>query len=727
MPGANFPRIKNWVEEILTYEDLNREIDNILENFNTDGMAGYSMNQAQMQEQTDPGGVGSESLATSLSGEIERLRFVIARIVDNDPGTLWYQEPARSLDELNEIIDTVTSSNSRNRIASGQTTGNSGQLNALDPAGTGTSVTLDATPTPFVYYINGTQYTVSADVSISGLTTAPATNNTALVNSTALTGAQATKWLGQFGTTIPIDTAGSQITARIGQTAAFKKGNEIFTAFIKSATELTGAQRGFFYNSSLAPLPAEVLSDDDVLTLMRLTWIFINTAGTLQVTYNPPIVSAEQPGTAAAGDFWYDLIADAWKLYNGTGWSVAAVLPIGYAVQDATDTIAARTFEAFRQFSALNTMILQYLDANTTATRDTGMQVSVNGQTFAYSSTKLVWTMPGDLVSGETEQANTTYWLYVTDSGDAKITAVAPVWRNSMLGYYHPQETWRAVGSIVNGFGLDFTASTIANFQPFGIDQEQLQAASIPFGKLKSFYRNIIFSNFAHGPSTTWTVPASTTGAVRIDFRIVGGGGGGGAGYTNGGGGGGGGGGAIAVGYRVVSSGEVLTLSLGSGGTGGNSVGAGGTDGGLSSIKDSNNILLGNAPGGLGGGGGQAGAGGVGGIVQARGLRGTAGGSGGALHNAGVSGELSWLSLNETPSAGGTANGATGGGGGGGGDTMAKGGAGANGTTGGTANNGAVGSFGSGGGGGGPGTTGSAFGSGGAGGGGYIEISWFGE
>lgn len=53
----------------------------------------YSVDVAQMKLATDPGEVGTESLATSLAGEIERLRFLIKEI---HGGAQWYSSPAGS-------------------------------------------------------------------------------------------------------------------------------------------------------------------------------------------------------------------------------------------------------------------------------------------------------------------------------------------------------------------------------------------------------------------------------------------------------------------------------------------------------------------------------------------------------------------------------------------------------------------------------------------------------
>lgn len=92
---ALFSRVKVWTtKEILTYSDLNAEFDNIINNMAAVTTVGYSSSVSQMRSQTNPGGVGSESLAASVSGELERIRFAIARIVGK---TYWYEAPVKSL------------------------------------------------------------------------------------------------------------------------------------------------------------------------------------------------------------------------------------------------------------------------------------------------------------------------------------------------------------------------------------------------------------------------------------------------------------------------------------------------------------------------------------------------------------------------------------------------------------------------------------------------------
>lgn len=63
----------------------------------------YSANVAEMQATADPGEVGTESLSTSLAGELERLRHLIKEITGK---TEWYESPANSIAGLQTIMPT---------------------------------------------------------------------------------------------------------------------------------------------------------------------------------------------------------------------------------------------------------------------------------------------------------------------------------------------------------------------------------------------------------------------------------------------------------------------------------------------------------------------------------------------------------------------------------------------------------------------------------------------
>lgn len=90
-------RVTTWTEnQNLTAANLNGEFNNIVTNMKptsieSASVAGTFTTALQaMQESTDPGSVGSESLAPDLTGEIQRLRYVIKRIFN---ALFWYEAP----------------------------------------------------------------------------------------------------------------------------------------------------------------------------------------------------------------------------------------------------------------------------------------------------------------------------------------------------------------------------------------------------------------------------------------------------------------------------------------------------------------------------------------------------------------------------------------------------------------------------------------------------------
>ncbi len=92
--GANFSRIKAWIAEVLTASDLNAEFDNIVNNFDPDGLDDASATATAMQATADPYPGSVVSLPTSLRGELQRIRYVIKQITGQ---TYWYVDPAGGL------------------------------------------------------------------------------------------------------------------------------------------------------------------------------------------------------------------------------------------------------------------------------------------------------------------------------------------------------------------------------------------------------------------------------------------------------------------------------------------------------------------------------------------------------------------------------------------------------------------------------------------------------
>lgn len=450
--GATFSRLKNWTTEVLSDSDLNAEIDNILNNLGPAGVDDYSTNAAQMRLQTDPGSVGSESLPTSLAGEVERLRFVIKRIIGT-AATYWYSSPTTSLTDL---VSVLGSGLPQNRISSGKTTGNSSQLNCLIPSGTTASLTLTASTTnPFSYYVAGTLYTLTASTTLTGLALSSASNTTLAVNKLDATANQQwAKSLGQYGTSIYCDGMNSGPTALVGQIAGFSATaagtTEYFIAYVDSTTALTNAWRGCFFNQTPAAVTAVAFNDNDIIKLNKLTWIFANTNTSLAVTYNNPAVSGVQPASPAVNDYWFDIATTVWKTYNGTSWNAANATLIGMSLQNTAACVAARTFDAYRATSDIQSLKLERISNTQVQAQNMFGKVSVFGNLLEYGTTRPIWDITTMLEAGVTETVDTIYYLYLSENGSPMMTDKAPMVRLDLQGLYYPTETWRCVGSVDN-------------------------------------------------------------------------------------------------------------------------------------------------------------------------------------------------------------------------------------------------------------------------------------
>lgn len=93
MPG-NYTLRRTYVDgDILSAADYVADHQQHIDNQTPQGTDDYSANVTQMRTITNPGTVSGESLATSLAGELERLRFVLKDIKTKINGSAvlqWY-------------------------------------------------------------------------------------------------------------------------------------------------------------------------------------------------------------------------------------------------------------------------------------------------------------------------------------------------------------------------------------------------------------------------------------------------------------------------------------------------------------------------------------------------------------------------------------------------------------------------------------------------------------
>lgn len=495
---ATFNRIKNWIAETLNYADLNAEIDNILTNFTPTGVDDYSTNAAQMKLQTSPGGVGTESLAQSLAGEIERLRYMLAQIKGT---TYWYSTSSSSLASLAAALEVQVAAN---RIESGKVRTGSQQPLFLKPNGAALTYSVQGATTNLIFYANNVATTISTDLDSPAVVAAPSSNNTALVNDVGADDGEHTRYLGEYGSSLIIDAAGTEISALVGNLAAFKINNgvddEYFIARVKSATELTEVRRGFFFNSSNNPVPRITFADNDTLTLLKLGYVFGKTDGTLTTTYNEPIYSGTQPSSPVSGQYWFDFVNIIWKRFDGSDWVDATATFLGWIASDSTNCIAARSYDFNNAYTELSNIYIEKFDDTQVRAKHTDALINVYGTQLKFGNYLPRWDMDFDLESGVTEAAELTYFAYVTEQGVVKISDKAPMDRRGDLrGYYHPHWSWRCVGQFYNNDSSNVEAPI-----------SYLDSAEMNFALSHKISGNALYITLHKNPFTAFKLRSST-------------------------------------------------------------------------------------------------------------------------------------------------------------------------------------------------------------------------
>ena len=120
--------------QLITAALWNNEWNNVGTNLNPSGIGGYSDTDTQMQIQTAPYPGSVTSHATSLGGEIERIRYQISQILGATTPAYWYAAPPTNLTALQNItvplgavIDyhSATPPNNNWLLANGQAIGRS--------------------------------------------------------------------------------------------------------------------------------------------------------------------------------------------------------------------------------------------------------------------------------------------------------------------------------------------------------------------------------------------------------------------------------------------------------------------------------------------------------------------------------------------------------------------------------------------------------------------------
>lgn len=90
----SYPPSTTYRSATLSEAQYNADIQNLANAMTPGNINDYSASVGEMQTVTNPGGVGTESQATTLAGELERIRYILKAISGE---AQWYVSPGTSL------------------------------------------------------------------------------------------------------------------------------------------------------------------------------------------------------------------------------------------------------------------------------------------------------------------------------------------------------------------------------------------------------------------------------------------------------------------------------------------------------------------------------------------------------------------------------------------------------------------------------------------------------
>lgn len=365
----------------------------------------------------------------------------------------------------------------KNRIVSGKTRSASNQPQFIKPNGAAASFLLETATTNLVLDIGGSAVTYTTDITKSGLTVGPSTTATCLVNDTSAADQESTRTWGEKGAekeSITVNTMGAEFQAFIGSWQIMLHGSEYFIGYIKSATEITNCYRGWFTDSSGAPINRDVFSNNDTITVISTGWVFAeDDAGTIDVSYTTPVQAFTAPTSPATGDYWLDLANQIWKRYDGASWQIVNRTLIGIVGIDSSNCVCARSFDFyFDTAKKENTIDLEVLSTEIVETKNQNSKANVFGKNFVFGFTKTNWNITTNLapaadMHNATEQSSTMYYTYLSDEGKPIISDIVPQYRLDLGGIWvHPNNPWLSVGKFFNDSSSDIlgvSSNTVFN------------------------------------------------------------------------------------------------------------------------------------------------------------------------------------------------------------------------------------------------------------------------
>lgn len=474
-----YSRIKTWITgEDITHTDLNAEFDLVKTKFEPQFIDDDSPSLTEFKKVVDPGDDGSENLPASLRDELRQLRSMIKKITGK---AQWYIPPVSDLDK---VVASIGSSDPENAMVSGKVDSNRQPMFLTADGGALTANILGAT-TDLVYRVANQEYTLGTDET-SPVSAGPSSGNTAQISGdqSRIQGER------QFDIII-LTSVGAEITGRLNKRSAFKTTNggdtEYFIGTVRDAggfTQIRDCFRGYFFDSSGVQKRVD-LANTQTVTLLKLSYLFINTDGAFIETTDEPFVQYDEPSGASIGQMWFDLQNDIWKQFLNSTWSDAKATFLGYSVQSDTACEGTRPVDFFKGYRPMCDIGITGLSDTEIVNQRRGGHVNVFGKNFDLHGVELKWDSATDMESGSVA-GNTQYYLYLTDRLDTKISIEHPNDRQEDLkGFYHPGKPWRCIGKAKTdgfnrfSFGDTFSFGSSSHIAPESLDSSKLQRTNM--------------------------------------------------------------------------------------------------------------------------------------------------------------------------------------------------------------------------------------------------------
>jgi hypothetical protein len=336
----------------------------------------------------------------------------------------------------------------------------------LQPGGAGHDYcTVSATATDMVGNIDGTAFVLEQDRNSSDLGLAPSSQNKCYVSDSLITSdPDWSKTIGEYGGYISVTSVGMNIQADSGKIETFKITNgtstELFTGYINNTSGyIQPIRRGICGTERIA------FSYGDTITAMQQHFIFMdNDLETIDQTANYPTYSSSDPSVygsvPASGDYWFDTANGVWMRYSGAVYEQLGRIYIGMAVCDETDCLWTEPTDFSLEWnslisavrmSAYNTSI-SFNNFYFAGERQASyvFEVSVAGETLKINDLNLSNCLVTYIEDGYSAASNIWYYLYITKTGDFKLSPIAPRRKDQRRGWYHPREYWRCVSAVYN-------------------------------------------------------------------------------------------------------------------------------------------------------------------------------------------------------------------------------------------------------------------------------------